>query len=87
MSTTHKSQRNQGHDVLRKKLKRVTKLDAFESVIKDILQKHPSITGGRLHEKLKETGYVGGISILRERLKILSGTAAFVVTPINYDGP
>jgi len=65
----HKSQRDEGHDVLLKKLKRVSKLDAFEPEIKKILEKYPKITGVRLYEKLKDAGYPGGISILMERLK------------------
>lgn len=67
----HNSQRDEGHDVLKKKLKRVSKLDAFEAEIKNTLEKYPKITGVRLYEKLKETGYPGGISILMEKLKEL----------------
>jgi len=67
----HEGRRDGGHSILRKKLKRASKLDAFEPEIKNILEKYPEITGVRLHEKVKETGYAGGISILRERLKEL----------------
>ena len=64
----HGRQRDEGHDVLRKKLKRLSKLDAFTEDIEKILDKYPGITGVRVHEKLTEAGYTGGITILRERL-------------------
>jgi transposase len=67
----HEKRRNSAHDILRKKLKRASKLDAFEPEIKNVLQKYPAITGVRLYEKLKDTGYAGGITILRDRLKEL----------------
>jgi transposase len=54
--------------VLKKRLKRISKLDAFESEMKRILEHYPKITAVRLHEELKEAGYAGGITILRERL-------------------
>lgn len=67
----HKSQRDDGHDALRKKLKRVSKLDAFEPEIRNLMEKYPDITGVRIYEELKEAGYTGGRSILKERLKKL----------------
>jgi transposase len=67
----HAQRRDLGHDVLPQKLRRVSKLDGFEPEIKKLLEKYPDITGLRIYEELKETGYSGGISILRERLKKL----------------
>jgi transposase len=64
----HERRRNAGHDVLTKRLKRASKLDAFEPEMKRILDKYPDITAVRLLEELKEAGYAGGITILRERL-------------------
>ena len=63
--------RDIGHDVLTKKLKRASKLDGFDPEIKKLLEKYPNITGVRIYEELKEAGYPGGISILREQLKKL----------------
>ncbi len=65
---THERQRNSGHDILTKRLKRVSKLDAFEPELQKIVEKYPKITAVRLHEKLVEAGFTGGITILRERL-------------------
>jgi len=64
----HTWQRDHGHDILKKRLPRVSKLDAFEPEIQKILEKYPKITAARLHEKLVESGYTGGITILRGRL-------------------
>lgn len=66
----HEARRDSGHELLTKRIKRASKLDAYESVIKTTLEKYPGLTGLRMFEKLKEeAGYTGGISILREFLK------------------
>jgi transposase len=67
----HAQRRDMGHDVLGKRLTRASKLDGFEQEIKKLLGKYPDIRGLRIYEELKEMGYAGGISILRERLKKL----------------
>ena len=67
----HLRKRDIGHDVLTKKLKRASKLDGFDPEIKKLIEKYPNITGVRIYEELKEAGYPGGISILREHLKKL----------------
>lgn len=67
----HARRRDMGHDVLTKRLRRASKLDGYEQEIKKLLEKYPDMTGLRIYEELKEMGYAGGISILRERLKKL----------------
>jgi len=70
----HVQRRDNGHEVLipfRAGLKRTSKLDGFDSEIKKLLGKYSKITGLRIYEELKEAGYPGGISILRQRLKKL----------------
>ncbi|MBI5233720.1 MAG: IS21 family transposase [Deltaproteobacteria bacterium] len=67
----HEERRDNGHDALRKKLKRASKIDAFEPEIKKLLEKYPDITGLRIYEEVKESGYAGGLSILRDRLREL----------------
>jgi len=64
----HEDRRNNGHDVLKEKQKRASKLDAFEAEIKRLLEKYPRITCVRIFEELKDAGYAGGISILKERV-------------------
>jgi transposase len=68
---SHAEKRDKGHEVLVKKHKRESKLDSFEEAIKATLKQFPDITGVRLYEKLRESGYTGGISILRELLEKL----------------
>jgi transposase len=70
----HAHRRDVGHDILSKKLTRASKLDEFDSQIKKLLDKYPRITGVRIYEELKEAGYPGGISILRERLQAMRPT-------------
>ena len=64
----HERRRNTGHEILTKRLKRASKLDAFEPEMKRIIEKYPHMTAVRLFEELREAGYTGGITILRERL-------------------
>jgi len=64
----HDTRRNKGHDVLKKPQKRAIKLDAFEPEIKRLLDKYPRITGVRIFEELKDQGYAGGMSILKEKV-------------------
>jgi transposase len=67
----HGELRDHGHDALPAKRKRPTssKLDAFEPRMKELLAEFPDLTGERMFEELRDAGYQGGISILRERLR------------------
>ncbi len=70
----HGDQRDNGHDILldtKKKVFRSSKLDPFNIQIKEIFEEFPGLSGQRVFEKLQDSGYDGGISILRERLRIL----------------
>jgi transposase len=72
----HEKLRDEGHDILLKehpvrKEKRAGKLDAYEETLKRLLEKYPRISGQRLFEELRDAGYDGGISILRDRLRHL----------------
>lgn len=71
----HKRLREQGHDIVVEQKKarvcRSSKLDPFLPQVKDLLDKYPNITGQRVFEELKDGGYGGGISILRQRLELL----------------
>jgi len=64
----HNDRRDKGHDVLKRGPVRASKLDDFAPEMKKLLEKYPKITGLRIYEELKEAGYTGGITILRERL-------------------
>ena len=72
----HENLRDEGHDILLedrqvRKEKRASKLDAYEETLKRLLERYPRITGQRLFEELRDAGYDGGISILRDRLRQL----------------
>ncbi len=53
------------------KQRRRSKLDAFEPQLAQLLGRYPSITAIRVFEELKRSGYDGGYSILRDRLRHL----------------
>jgi transposase len=68
----HKKDRDEGHNLLegqKRCLPRKSKLDPFIPSIKELLEKFPTITGQRVYEELRDEGYEGGISILRDRLQ------------------
>ena len=72
----HDNLRDQGHDILLtarpvRKTERASKLDSYEETLQRLLEKYPRITGQRLFEELRDAGYDGGISILRDRLRRL----------------
>jgi transposase len=68
----HERIRDEGHDVLKPSGHqpfRTSKLDPFDKAMARLLEKYPRITGVRLFEELRDAGYAGGISILRDRLR------------------
>lgn len=69
----NEERRGQGHDAMNclVRKKRSSKLDQFNKPIRQLLEKFPKITGQRLFEELTIEGYIGGISILRSRLREL----------------
>ena len=56
------------------KLDRGSKLDAFETQITQLLTRYPNMTATRVMEELRDQGYDGGYTILRQRIKQLRKT-------------
>ena len=70
----NRSQRDDGHDILtrnKRQAPRKSNLDPFLPLMKELLEKFPDLTGERMYEELRNAGYEGGISILRDRLRKL----------------
>ncbi|MBC8492633.1 MAG: IS21 family transposase [Chloroflexi bacterium] len=74
----HQANRDQGHDIVKDSDKeraiRPSKLDPFVQQINQLIEKYPKITAQRVFEEIKDCGYTGGVSILRERLRVLRPT-------------
>jgi len=51
--------------------RRHSKLDEFEANIRQLLERYPRMTATRIFEELKQQGYVGSYTILRERVNQL----------------
>jgi len=63
--------REKGHDVVvsKKPVARKSKLDGFKTQIKQLLTKHPDITGVRVYEELVASGFDGGDTIVTDYLR------------------
>jgi transposase len=70
----HRKNRDRGNDRVhpaRKGSPRHSKLEPYVSLMKELLERFPDITGVRMFEELKEAGFDGGITILRDWLRWL----------------
>jgi len=65
----NKDQRDNGHEVLKTKQTRPSKLDPFVPSIQKILEQYPAITGVRMLEELRAEGFDGGKSIVNAYLR------------------
>jgi transposase len=67
--------------VPRPKTTRGSKLDAYEQTIADMLARYPDISVRRIHEELRPLGYMGGYTVLSERVLRLRPTPT--ATPVR----
>lgn len=68
---SHQAKRDEGHDILPKKLERTSKLTPFMPLMKSFIEEFPDITGVRMVEKLKDGGYDGGKTIVTDHLRVM----------------
>jgi transposase len=65
------AQERKSHEILPRMQVRTSKLDEFKPRITQLLEKFPKISGLRMYEELKDEGFDGGITILRDFLKVV----------------
>jgi len=63
------------------KKRRPSKLDPYKEFISELLEKYSNITGQRVYEHLKEKGFDGEITIVRDYLKSIRGVGS--KTPVR----
>ena len=70
-------------DEITLKKKRQSKLDPYKGFIAELLEKYSNITGQRVYEHLREKGFEGEITIVRDYLKSIRevGSKTPVISP------
>ena len=67
--------------------KKASKLDAYRSMIEDFLAQDGTVAATVILQRLREKGFSGGISILREYLRSLRGTVKNREAFIRFESP
>lgn len=50
---------------------RRSKIDEYEPILKELLERYPNLTGERALQELRERGYRGGYTTVRQRVRLL----------------
>ncbi|UCC48014.1 MAG: IS21 family transposase [Gemmatimonadota bacterium] len=55
-------------DLPKRRVRRPSKLDAYDATMQELLARYPDITATRMLEELRARGFVGGYTIVRQRV-------------------
>lgn len=85
----HRTQRDEGAPALPPKTSppRPSKLDEHMDTIRELLRRYPDITAQRVLEEVRAKGYVGGYSIVRERVRALRPAPVRISLPTPNHAP
>ncbi len=67
--------------------RRVSRLDSYEPVLKELLDRYPNLTVERALQELRARGFTGGYTIVRQRVKRLRPRATPPPVPRFETGP
>ena len=62
-------------------------VDAFEPILQELLAKYPNLTVERALQELRQRGYRGGYTVLRQRVRLMRPRPAPVPVPRFETGP
>jgi transposase len=62
-------------------------IDPFESILKELLAKYPNLTVERALQELRQRGFAGGYTVVRQRVRLLRPPPARAAVPRFETGP
>jgi len=62
-------------------------VDPFEPILKELLAKYPNLTGERAWQELRQRGFTGGYTVVRQRVRLLRPRLAPAPVPRFEPGP
>ena len=81
------AQRNRAAESLARPRARPSMIDPFEPILKELLGRYPNLTVERALQELRQRGFSGGYTVVRQRVRLLRPRAAPAPVPRFETGP